>query len=188
MKILINFAAFQLGWFSCVIGAAKGHPWAGPPVVLAVVSVHLLIVPRPNLELRLVVTAMALGLVADNLLLATGWVSYPNGSWLPGFAPYWIIAMWALFATTLNLSLRWLRKGLPLAMLMGAVGGPLSYLAGARLGAIQLLEPVFALTALAVIWALALPFLTLLSSRLDGVIQPQVPGFVQRDWRAERHG
>jgi hypothetical protein len=185
--MLINFAAFQLGWFACVLGAANDRPWAGTLVVLAVIAIHLLIARRPSLELRLVLSAMVVGLVADSLLLASAWVSYPSGSLLPGLAPYWIIAMWALFATTLNVSMRWLRNGLPLAMLLGAVGGPLSYLAGAKLGAMQLVQPALALSALALIWAFALPLLTLLAGRMDGVIQTQVPVFVRQDWRDSRH-
>ena len=104
MNLVINFVAFQLGWFACVIGAANGLPWGGSLVVLAVVALHLARVRRPLPELRLVGLAMALGLVVDSLLLATGWLSYPSGNWLPGMAPYWIVAMWALFATTLNVS------------------------------------------------------------------------------------
>jgi len=188
MKALVNFAAFQLGWFSCVLGAAHGRPWAGPLVVAIVVAIHLLLVRRPGPELRLIFSAMAIGLLADSLLLASGWVVYPNGEWIPGLAPYWIVAMWALFASTLNVSMRWLRNGLHISMIMGAIGGPLSYLAGAKLGAIQLTETVPALSALAAIWALVLPLLVLISSRFDGVEQLQVPDFVHADWRATRHG
>ena len=188
MKAIINFVAFQLGWFSCVLGAAHGRPWVGPLAVTIVVAIHLLLMRRPGPELRLIFSAMAIGLLADSLLLASGWVAYPNGEWIPGLAPYWIVAMWALFATTLNVSMRWLRIGLHVSMIMGAIGGPLSYLAGAKLGAIQLTETVPALFALAVIWALALPLLVLISSRFDGAEQLQQPDFIHADWRATRHG
>ncbi|MDT8319119.1 MAG: DUF2878 family protein [Xanthomonadales bacterium] len=47
MKLFINFAAFQLGWFSCVLGAANGVAWIGPPVVLGVVVLHLAQAARP---------------------------------------------------------------------------------------------------------------------------------------------
>lgn len=187
MNLLINFAAFQVGWFSCVLGAAAGMPWLGPLVVLAVATLHLLRVKRPRRELILMVIAMAIGLVADSLLVVSGWLSYPAGNWLPGFAPYWIIAMWALFATTLNVSMRWMRSRFVLALLMGAVGGPLSYLAGAQLGAMTLLQPVMALAALAVIWAVAMPLLTLLAARFDGVAAPRPPDYISEDWRATNH-
>jgi hypothetical protein len=73
-----------------------------------------------------------------------------------------------LFATTLNVSLRWLRGRPLLGALLGAVGGPLAYLAGAKLGGIELLEPALALSALAAGWALLLPLLQRLATELDG--------------------
>lgn len=187
MNLLVNFVAFQIGWFACVLGAAKGLPWAGVLVVLAVVALHLARVRRPLPELRLVGLAMALGLLLDSLLLATGWLSYPAGLWLPALAPYWIVAMWALFATTLNVSMGWLRGRPLLAVLMGAVGGPLSYLAGEELGGIELTEPVLALSALAIAWAVAMPLLMKAAERLDGVRERAPSEFVRRDWRLSNH-
>jgi len=183
MKLMLNFVAFQLGWFACVLGAANALPWLGPVVVAAVVSLHLAMASRPLPELYLVLAAMLLGLVVDSLLLATGWLNYSVGLWLPGFAPYWIVAMWALFATTLNVSMGWMRGRPVLTVLMGAVGGPLSYLAGEKLGAIELTHPIPALAALALAWAVAMPLLMWLAARLDGIREKPVPEFVQRDWR-----
>ena len=40
-RTLINFAAFQAGWFACVAGAAHGLPWLGPLLVLPVAGWHL---------------------------------------------------------------------------------------------------------------------------------------------------
>jgi hypothetical protein len=183
MKLLVNFAAFQLGWFACVLGAANGLPWFGPLVVCAAVALHLARARRPLPELYLVLAAMGVGLVLDSLLLATGWLRYPAGLWLTGLAPYWIIAMWALFATTLNVSMGWMSGRPALTVLMGAVGGPLSYLAGEKLGAIELTRPVHALAALALAWAIAMPLLMRLAARFDGIREKRVPEFVQRDWR-----
>ena len=187
MNMAVNFVAFQLGWFACVLGAANGWPWAGPVLVLGIIGLHLARARRWRPELRLILAVAALGLVVDSLLLATGWLSYPSGLWVPGLAPYWIVAMWALFATTLNLSLGWLRGRPLLALLLGAVGGPLSYLAGEKLGGIDLIEPFPALAALAVAWAVAMPLLMLLAVRFDGVSPEPLPGFVQRDWRLSSH-
>jgi len=184
MKLLLNFAAFQVGWFACVLGAANGLPWLGPVVVAAAVALHLALVPRPVPEFYLVLAAMVIGLTVDSLLLATGWLHYSEGLWLPGLAPYWIITMWALFATTLNVSMGWMRKRPILTVLMGAIGGPLSYLAGEKLGAIELTQPIPAVAALSLAWAIAMPLLMRLAARFDGVREWAVPAFVQRDWRS----
>lgn len=189
MSVFINFLLFQAGWFATVLGAANGQPWMGPVVVLAIVALHLRAARRPAVEARLVAGAVLLGLAADSLLLATGWIAYPNGGWIPGVAPYWIVSLWALFATTLNVSMRWLSGRAALAALFGAVGGPLSYLAGARLGAMSFVETAPAVAALAVVWAVAMPLLMKLASRFDGTADRSRPAYIQDTWRqVDSHG
>ena len=81
-------------------------------------------------------------------------------------APYWMVAMWGLLAIALNVSLRWLRGRWWLAAVLGAVGGPVSFASGVRLGAAHFVDAAAALAAIAVAWALALPLLMWLSDAL----------------------
>jgi hypothetical protein len=167
-RTLINFVAFQAGWFSCVLSAAAGVPLFGLLAVAIVVSLHLKLASRPQPELKLIVIAVLLGLVFDSLIVSNGWIRYPTGIFAAGIAPYWILGMWALFATTLNASMKWMKGKVVLASVMGAVFGPLSYVAGARLGGLEFVEYTTALIALAVIWAIAMPILVVLAGRFDG--------------------
>lgn len=167
-KIFLNFIAFQMAWFACVLGGASDRALAGTMVVGAVIGLHLALAQRPLPEALLIAAAAAIGLVWDSGLVAFGLISYPTGNFAPGIAPYWIVAMWALFATSLNLSMAWLKDRVWLAALFGAVGGPLAYLAGERLGGLQMPDPVLALGAQALGWALLLPILTRLATRLNG--------------------
>ncbi len=171
-RLLLNFLVFQAGWFSCVLGAANGYPLVGPVAVLLAVSIHLLMAYQPRKELALVLLAALIGALFDSLLLRTGWLIYPNGMLWAGTAPYWIVAMWLLFATTLNVSLRWLRGRYFAAALFGLVGGPMSYYGGAKLGGLTFIEMPSALVALAIGWALVTPLLVGLSERLDGMQRP----------------
>lgn len=166
---LVNFVAFQFGWFACVLGAANGFPWLGVLAVGMIVIFHIRTADNRAHEVQLLALAVVLGLVFDSLLVSSGWVRYPSGMLIPGLAPYWIIAMWALFSTTLNLSMSWLKGSLVVASVMGAVFGPLSYLAGQRLGAIELVDPVSSMILLAIIWAGVMPLLVFASNRFDGV-------------------
>lgn len=169
MPLLINFAGFQVGWFSSVIGAAKQMPWLGPLVLLVVLAIHLRRAHTPNAELALVVACGMVGVCFDSVLVAAGWVTYPSGQFSDFLAPYWIVTMWMLFGTTLNLSMGWL-KGRPLlAAFFGAVGGPTSYIAGQKLGGIVFLDYYTALVALGIGWALAMPLLLELAARFDGI-------------------
>lgn len=169
MAMLINFIAFQVGWFSSVIGAAKQMPWLGPLVLIFVLAIHLKQARRPHIELGLIIVCGILGLFFDSLLVALGWVSYPSGQFSDVLAPYWIVTMWMLFGTTLNLSMGWLKGRPSLAAAFGAIGGPASYIAGQKLGGIIFVDYYAALIALAVVWAIAMPFLLALSTKLDGM-------------------
>ena len=168
MHVLVNFAAFQVGWFSSVLGAAAQMPWLGPVVLLVAVALHLRQARRPDLEIGLILACGIIGLCFDSVLVALGWVAYPSGQLNASLAPYWIVTMWMLFATTLNISMRWLRGRLPLAAALGAVAGPLSYLAGQRLGGMEFIESGNALVFLAVGWAAVMPLIVTLAERLDG--------------------
>ena len=172
MQLLFNFVAFQVGWFACVLGAANQVPWIGPAVVLAVVAIHLRQATRPDLEAGLLVACGIIGLCFDSLLVTLGWVTYPSGMFIGSFAPYWIVSMWVLFGTTLNRSLVWLRGRHGLAVVLGAVSGPLSYVAGAKLGGIVFVEMTGALAFLAIGWGAIMPVLMTLADKLDGFATP----------------
>ena len=90
-------------------------------------------------------------------------------AWPNGFAPYWMLTLWIAFATTLNHSLRWLMHRPVAAALAGAIGGPLAYLAGAKLGALALGTPAITLPFIALLWTpamIALSMIVLRASRL----------------------
>ncbi len=54
------------------------------------------------------------------------------------------------------------------ALLAGAIGGPLAYFAGNRLGAVDMPDTMMALVALALGWSIIMPLLMSLSRHLDG--------------------
>jgi hypothetical protein len=169
--LFINVAAFQVGWFACVWGAAHGLAWAGTATVIAVVLWHLLQAHRPGEEAALLLVVGLIGAVWDSASSSLGWTSFPSQTTAAGTAPYWMIALWPLFATTFNVSLRWLKPHLRLAALLGAVGGPISYYAGARLGALEFADLARGLLTEAVGWAVLMPLLLVLARRLDGMAQ-----------------
>ena len=126
MPLLANFLVFQIGWFACVLGGANGLPWVGTGIALAIVAWHLTRAVRPKQELLLVLSAAAIGALFDSLLVALGWLAYPSGTLIAGTAPHWIVALWMLFAITLNLSLAWLKRRLLIAV-GAAVGDILDF-------------------------------------------------------------
>lgn len=165
---VINVVLFQIGWFACVLSAAAGHPWLGALMALLIIAWHVRRAPLPRAETKLIVLAVAIGAIWESLLVWQGWLVYPTGMLLPNVAPYWIVVMWALFAITLNASLRWLKGRWLMGVLFGAAGGPLAFLAGREFGAVEFADTQVALTALMIGWAVLTPLLLGLSRRYDG--------------------
>ena len=169
MNILFNFIAFKIGWLACVVGGANGWPLIGTLIAATIVALHVATSTVPRRELTLVLFAGAIGAVWDSALAAAGLLVYTSGTLFAGTAPYWIVAMWLLFATLLNKSLRWMHSRLAMAAAFGAVGGPLAFYAGHRLGAVEFSNFGLAMFALAVGWGTLMPLLVLLARRFDGV-------------------
>lgn len=169
MNLLINFTAFKLGWLSSVVGGAQQIPWLGPMVVFIAVAIHLARAERPSSEFMLIVSCGLIGAVFDSALVAAGWVTFPSGMVSEATAPYWIVTMWMLFGTTINLSMRWMRGRPLLAAAFGFIGGPLAYMAGHKIGGIEFVDQTAALAMLAIGWAVIMPLLMHLGERLDGI-------------------
>ncbi|MBL8483961.1 MAG: DUF2878 family protein, partial [Rhodocyclaceae bacterium] len=108
------------------------------------------------------------GLAYEMLRLPAGDVIYASGQPYAFLPPYWLIALWALLACALNVSMRWIRNRPLVAALCGLLGGPASFLAGVRLGAAQFVDMQAALFALAAGWCFMLPLLGWLATRYDG--------------------
>lgn len=161
---LVNFLLYQVAWLACVLGAAKGQPLIGVVVALLVVAQHLARSTNASSELKLVLLTGLLGGAWETWLVTQGWVRYA-GAEIPWLPPAWIVALWLAFATTFNVSLHWLQSRLLWAAVLGLVGGPLAWYAGARLGALELPDPILALTVLGAGWAALMPLLLWLASR-----------------------
>lgn len=168
MTLLINIVIYQVSWIACILGGANGMPLLGVAVVAMAVAYHLYRAGNARPEMILIGYAALVGAVWDSLLVAAGWLIYPSGTLIEGTAPYWIVALWIVFATTLNVSLRWFKQHLVVSALFGAVGGPLAYYAGARLGGVTFSDTTVALTALGLGWTLLMPSMMLLAQRFNG--------------------
>ncbi len=165
---ILNLTLFKAGWLAVVLLAAVNMPVAGALAALSVVVVHLLRSPDPRAELVLIGVSALIGFAGETFLVLTDVLEYGTGSLVPGAAPIWIVSMWMLFATTLNVGMRWLRKSPAVAVVAGLIGGPMAFLAGQGAGAVTLSEPVYSVIIIGLGWALLLPALVHVASRFDG--------------------
>ena len=171
----INIASFYFGWFACLLGATYNMPWLGVLVMAALLALHLFLTANRTQELRFILVTGLLGTSLDSLLMLGGLYTFTNHtlSWL---CPVWMTALWMGFASTLNHSMRWLRGRYGLAGLFGAAGGPLSYYAGAGLGALTFVPSTrTTLMVLAVVWSLVVPGLLWLASTMSSQVSPEEP-------------
>ena len=166
MRLFLNAFGFQTAWWACIAGV--GHGLEIPALVygLVLASLHVAFATKPWQEVQLAAIALALGIAIDTLLQATSVIQFYGWS-LAFLSPFWLWLLWVLFAMTLNTSLALLQtKPLWLSALLGLVFGPLTYYAGAQLGAASFESSLIHIGALALSWMVALPFLVYMAQQL----------------------
>ena len=166
--IVLNAVLFQCVWFATVAGAGAGMWWTGLPVLLIFAAWQLRTSRWPRADTHLVLVAIAIGFAVDSLLATSGYLRYATPWPSTVLAPIWIVVLWAGFALTVNHSMAFMKGRVWLAVLFGAVGGPLAYFGAARLfDAVQFHgSGTEAAVLLALSWAAVTPVLMLLGTQL----------------------
>lgn len=162
MRNLVQFAAFQGVWFAAVLGAARGEMLWGPLAAAAFFVLHLSWVERGRAREAAYVLGWGLaGTALDSGLHRLGVTAFPTSEWEPAWmAPPWIAALWFAFAMLPRFSLAWLKSRTGWAVLLGAVGGPLSFYGGARLGATEFhADPIWTWVVLGAEYAVLVPLM-----------------------------
>jgi hypothetical protein len=167
MALLVNFIGFQIGWFACVLGAAQDKELLGIIIALGIIVFHVVSRADSRNEFKLVLAAAAIGLLWETWVLNLDILRYPSHPEALFWAPTWLIMMWALFATTINLSMGWLKGRWILALFMGAIFGPLAFIGGEKLGAVVFLDSTLSIVTLAIGWGLLMPLLLWIAERIN---------------------
>lgn len=168
--IILNVLGFNIVWTALVLGAAHGRVWIGLPAYFLFAACQLWASPHSRRELQLTLVVAPMGWLVDSLYVALGLLQYAQPWPGPPFAPWWIAVLWANFVLLLNHSLAFFRRRQALVAALGMVGGPLTYLGAARLGAVTFgPDRLTALLVLALVWSVAVPLLF----RLDGLFRKQ---------------
>ena len=168
MKNILNILGFNIGWWACVLGAANGFSYVGPAAMLVFLVLHFYINAFDYSEIKLIIIFAFLGTLIDTLMVYTGMLSY-KGLYEEDIiiAPLWITAMWCGFAATVNHSMAFLKGKWIYSLISGAIFGPLAYMTGQGLGAINFnADHLSIIILLAVVWAFSLPLIFFVNDRL----------------------
>ncbi|MEO1078817.1 MAG: DUF2878 domain-containing protein [Pseudomonadota bacterium] len=128
---LLNFAWYQLLWFTAVLATSQALP-----VLLLLVVLHLLLVSNRLSELLLMAGAAMLGTCFDASLTLAGYYSFALDDGGPLF-PAWLPLIWVGFAGTLRHSMAFMIARPKLMVFAATIFAPLTYLAAQRLGAVS---------------------------------------------------
>jgi hypothetical protein len=168
-RSIVSWLGFQAVWLSCALGAAEGRNWPG--IVAASLFLGGIVATSPGWRsaMRLAAAGGLSGTLIETSLIAAGLVRYSAPWPVDALAPAWIVALWIAFGATVPSILGILgSQRLAMAAALGAVSGPLAYLAGERLGALHIARPAaVGLLVLAFVWAAVFTGLVALASRCD---------------------
>ncbi|NND81609.1 MAG: DUF2878 domain-containing protein [Gammaproteobacteria bacterium] len=163
-NLLINAGLFYLLWFAAVVGSGQNMTWPALLTCLLIIVWQLHPSRRHPSDFKVLTVALILGLIADSLWINMGLISFTDARPFPALSPLWILALWAGFGLTINHCLYWLKHHPVLPVLSGTIGGPLSYYAGIRFGAVEYLEDVVTVSLyLAIGWTVSIMILVKVS-------------------------
>ena len=145
----INFVIFKLIWVAAVV-----YRYEGLWVCVSLLALHFMLSEDREADFHSTYKAILLGVGIDFTMMEAGVYVFNS----PGF-PVWLICIWIGFALLLRHGMSWLgKKPVYWQVLFGACGGTLSYLSGAKLGAVEFtLTQMQTIFALATIWGTVVP-------------------------------
>ena len=146
------------GGGGCVLGGQHPALLAG---VFAGLIAHLWLCRQRAAQCLAILSVGLAGCALDALLGLLGLFDF-HGEVLPA----WLVLLWLVFASSLRYCLAWAASPAWRGALLGALGGPLAYCAGASLAGVGLPSGIgVSALWLALIWALWLPLMLKLALR-----------------------
>ena len=140
---LINGILFGISWLLLVTYGAHEFIWISLLIATSYFLSQIILFSKFDRNSFLIciplsIYALLFGLIQEMVFIYSGILSYPNESIFP---PFWLLALYPLFALTLNSSLSFLNKNIVLTFILGGIGGTFSYILIEQLDGVLLLVP-----------------------------------------------
>lgn len=167
---------YTFGWLFCVLCGAHGYPFLPVPVTLIVVLGQLLFLRWKNRQvytndLVTLIFGVVLGFIMEVFFLSLQLIQYTTVNIVFSlFPPAWIWCLYFLFSLTYNHSLKFLNSKWFFPFLFGSIGGPLSYFAGSRLGAVTFTSDE-SIIILSLFWGCYLSLMVWINGRINQSIK-----------------
>ncbi|WP_185960675.1 DUF2878 domain-containing protein [Aliidiomarina halalkaliphila] len=150
---IIAFVIFDGVWLSAVWGR---DPW----LWLTALMIAVMFAATPAAlwrQRRAFIAILLVGLLVEWLTVLFGVIQFTGTNGIPA----WLYLLWVGFTGMALVVFDWLHRRYLLAAIAGAIFGPVTYLAGARFGAAELLLPVpWVIAVYAIAWALLMIFIS----------------------------
>jgi hypothetical protein len=133
-QLLANLVLFQITWIS----AALGYEVYALVSLILLAGTQIFSLEAIKSVVLGVITAIILGLSMDSALVLLGIYQFPETSTLSILnLPYWLLIMWSAFSLTVFVSFHWALNRQLIFVILCAVMGPFSYVAGRQLNIIE---------------------------------------------------
>lgn len=168
-RTILPWLAFQGVWLVCAIGAASGSGVPGIATALVFATAMIARSPQPVRDALVASVSGVAGYLIESALVIAGLIRFSAPWPIETLAPVWMVALWIAFGASLpSFADKLGAHRLKIAAALGAVAGPLAYLAAARLGALQLVGSVtLSLLVISAVWTAVMAGLVALHARFD---------------------
>ena len=165
---VLNAIFFYIIWWGCVLGIQYSYNYLGPLLTIIVGIAHLNIIVDFKKEVKLILAVGLLGLIVESFHLHSNLLDYSGYIFSNSlFPPLWILCMWLGFAGTLNYSMFWMKGRWILMIICGAIFGPMSYLAGVKLGVLNLnFSYTLSIVVIGITWGLSIPIMYYMNKKI----------------------
>jgi hypothetical protein len=100
MDGVLTFIAYEIVWFSAVIGAGHGRVWPGVGAAVAFSAWRLTVSTHRRADARLFAVSLLIGCVLEGCWVHSGLIRYA-AAWPLAATPAWLLALWASFGLTI---------------------------------------------------------------------------------------
>jgi hypothetical protein len=169
MITIVRLITFQSLWFANVYLGKTPYLYFAVPLSLFFLFLDkeifykkVPLIPFINFSLFVVFS----GMIIDSIVLNLGLISFARWS-LPISSPF-MWGMWIIFIPYYQIGFKKFNGKILLSVILALVFAPISYYSGSKIGSIILIDKIFALSAIGILWALFFPLSINLYEKLKG--------------------